>query len=316
MGSCNIGGGGLAMTFSSRKGYFFSLTVILLLLLVSAYFSSMSSPGNSERTLVASQRINEVNQFLSSVKRDAQTALSVASYRAFLSVDRDILRVDGYVHDDFDDIFEELVINGTLHGNNVSLMNYSSINEWVRKMTSVADQLIIRINFSDLEVVAFQESPWYVSVSLFGTVNVSDDFTDSSWSEPLLIVTAFPINDFFDPVYSVGSDQRYFQRFKRSNYTFSDELMLHIFNHTYIASNFSPGFLQRIQGNFSGPNLYGVESLVDVPALDAVGVVFNASIIDWQYFEKDNDSLCHAEGFPFWVVVDESQNSTYNVSCG
>lgn len=303
------------MAINSKKGYFFSLTVILLLLLVSSYFSSMSTPENSKKSLVESQRIYEVNRFISSVERDAQTALTVASYRAFLAVDREIIRKSGYVTSDFDSIFEELVVNGSFKGDNVSLMNISSINEWVKKVSLVANQLVININFSEFKINVFQEDPWFVSISLLAVMNVSDDFTKSSWSKPLIVVTTIPINNFFDPVYSVGSNQRYFQRFRKSNQTFSEGLMKHIFNHSYIASNFSPSFLQRIQGNFSGPDYYGVESLVDVPLLETVDLIYNASIIDWQYFEEQNDSLCHANGFPLWIVIDAAQNITYNVSC-
>ena len=291
----------------NRKGYFFSLTVIILLLLSALYFSVMTSPGHSREAAVASQRINEVDRFIRAMERDASTGVNVASFRAILAM-HNYTRDNGYFSQDgFDDVVSGLILEGYLYGVMPSVMEESHMVEWMDRYVQTASMLGLELEFSDYDAGLYQEEPWIVKAFFSANITVTDDFTSSTWNKRMHAVSSHNITKFFDPLYTVETDNRFEQRIRVS----PDPEGLHL--GFYVANNDAPGFLERFTGLQEG---FGIESLVDVPELASVGVVRSGRPTnDWLFFSNTPFVECQVQGEPSWFIIDSDTQGLYGVTC-
>ncbi|MBN1274759.1 hypothetical protein JXA12_00495 [Candidatus Woesearchaeota archaeon] len=311
----------------TKKAYFFSLAVLLFLAVLTVFLSSRADPGFTRQSAVHAQRIAEVQSFLDAVERDADTALYVASYRSFLVLDQEVLyKEDKWVNEDdwsasFDDAYEELVLYGTLVGEPIALTDGYDIEQWLENLDSLTQHLRLDLAITGLEVRARQDDPWHVKTSLTGQLRLHDAFTDSVWDYAFAAETDVPVTLLNDPVYTKGTGQRYAQRITMSPHAPEGPVPVsamqdHIEEPWYVATGEGVGFLDRLQGRFT-PSANGIESLVDVRLMQAIGVLREeaASIVDWQYLVLPETADCVLEGVPEpWALVPASRSDDYACS--
>ena len=299
----------------NRKGYFFTLTVLLLIVLVSFSLVALRDPGFSRDADVKNTRIVEIGRFIDAIEHDAQTALGIAAFRAFLALDEEMRLTNSYIPN-LDLYLEELILNGTLNKESVELLEISSMGEWLTKTTRLADYLGVSLLLENQSIHAYQKDPWFVLVDYSARLIVTDTFTNARWNQSILITSELPITHFFDPLYTIETDQRYTQKINRLDSSFPGDLLNHIDQKGYIASNSSPSFIQRIQGNLTLPDDWlGIESLVNPQELAAVGITKNTTLIDWFYFTDHPSPHCQVAGLPSWLLIDTQHDWLYGVTC-
>ncbi len=313
----------MAVISLNRKGYFFSLTVIIALLLVSVYFASFSNPGQSREAFVSSHRINEVNRFLSALEDDASTGISVASLRTILVFEEHVEDTNSFIspYNRFDEIASELLLNGTFDGEEHSLVNESNMNVWVDNIERLG-YLGVDLEFEEMNAGLYQDDPWHVKAFFEYRVIARDEFTSSKWNKSVRVEASHPIARFADPVYIVGSRGSYSQNFrKHESPVFPGDLAVHVNEKYYISTSDAPSFLQRFTG-MDETSEFGVESLVNIPALSEVGYLREGrSIVDTVYFSTDDHLTCSASqahpghGIPEWVILDHQNALKYGVEC-
>jgi hypothetical protein len=299
----------------NRKGYFFTLTVIIVISLVALVFTLRQDPGYSSRAAIENQRLVEDERFLSAAQDDVAVALRVAAYRAFLSIDEDNLRSDGYLPG-FDATFEELVLNGTDGGTASSFLVGSSLADWESSVRTLAGRLGLDFSLEDLEVEAFQDDPWTVQVRLTGTVVLEDPSLEARWESSFLASASLPVTAFNDPLYTVGTAQRAFRRISAvpAAPSFPADIPSLISSGSYFATPKGPSFLMRIRGDLSPGGAAGIESLVDVEVLAAVDIERSGSIIDSHYLGAPELVTCPVPGQPAWAVLAASRTE-YGLTC-
>ncbi len=292
-----------------KKGYYFTLTVVLMLGVLAIYISNTNTKESAYAQL-AGQRLDEINTFISSTKADASVAMYVATYRSLLVLEEDVLQKEGYVPN-AQTLLRTLIINGTLYGEEKELLGANTLNDWNVNIQLLARYLRIELELSDMDILLTQTDPWHVQTTLTGKLVINDTLTDAVWDLPMRAITKVPIANLYDPLYIVGSDQRYFQRIIRADTTNVHDILS---NHYYIASSRSPSYLDRLEGRMHASE-HGIESLVDVPALASVDVVNEGSIIDWHYLEEVNTAVCPIPGEPVWAVINIDHAPLYGVTC-
>lgn len=298
------------MAIGSR-GYYFTLTTLLMLGVLAIYLASVT-PYQTQSSQLSQQRIEEINTFISTVKADASTALYVSSYRSLLVVEEEMLKKQGYLTD-VDQTLTELITAGTLDGQPQKLLETSSLEDWEANVLAVASQLRVVMNITTQGVVVSQHDPWFLTVTLQADLRVVDSLTAARWDLPLRATADISLNSLYDPLYTVQSRQRYFQRIKPATESLQSvgDLLL---NHSYVASDRSPSYLGRLTGDLTA-SPQGIESLVDVPALAEVDIINEGSIIDWHYLSQVVPTTCHVPGQPSWVLISPDRAGDYGAVC-
>ena len=295
-----------------RKGYFFSLTVIILLGLIATYAATHDAPRYQDRAGVTATRLVEAEDLLDAIEQDSRTALRVASYRAFLTLHEAVLSEEGYV-DDLEATFERLVTNGTIAGRNQSMLNATTINDWQAQTARVARHLHFTLTYGEADITAYQENPWHVTVELDTTLHLKDARTDAQWDIPLNTTAEVPIEGLHDPLYTVGTQQRYTRRITPAPRGASADDLIH--DRLYINSTRGPSYLQRLQGDITGSE-HGIESLVNVTRLIAVNAEGYGSIIDWHYLDQPRPADCAVSpSLPGWAIINTTRPERFGVTC-
>ena len=132
--------------------------------------------------------------------------------------------------------------------------------------------------------------------------------------------TALYHRNFEDPLYLIGTNGIVSYKINQTPYetfvTGSDvtNLSNHVTGNYYTATNNSPSFLNRLEGNFSA-NENGIESLIYLPDFTNNGIiVLDKSVVDHIYFGTTNPSTSQVTGMPTWFKIDAANENTYNVS--
>jgi hypothetical protein len=236
------------------------------------------------------------------------------------------IALTGEYFDDAEDVFIEAFEHGTIDGRNKSILNKSSFEDYLARVTIEAREIGVDLNVSVHDVALFHVNPWTTAVNVTFNVSMRDTRSVASWEYQKTIRTDVPLFELRDPIYSVGTQGRAPNTIQRSNVTaFIDDagdandttnLMRHTNESWYIASDDAPSYVMRLEGNLSSSQ-YGIESLVNVQELIDQGVALNGSrtILDYQYFgNMSNVTVCEdVINTPEWFRLAEDRLATYEV---
>jgi hypothetical protein len=294
----------------NKKGYFFTLTVILILALVYLFFASHRDPGYSRQAQVSEQRLQEVNRIITLIEKDAETGLRIAAFRTIMALDANITQSGPIDNSKFDVIINELLIYGKINEHEQSYMKNHSIIDWEDKAKLMLQNLNLEAEFSGTTSSLTQTSPWTIIARYETTLNITDRFTKSNWNKTLNVTSRLPIEDFYDPLFSIHTGTKRKINKKPEGESISN-LQGIINNEYYVASNNSPGFLQRFQTK-SNNHIYvniGIESLIDKtsPFIE----LKQRPIIDSLYFSQESYESCIVQGHLLAI----GYNDTYGVDC-
>ena len=296
----------------TKKGYYFSLTVLVLLGLLTAYFAMKSAPGAAQTAQLHEQRLAEDQAFIDTLAQDAQSALYVSGYRSLLAIDEAILKQDGYVHN-LDAVIQSATVNGEINGEQQALLAGNTLNDWASAMSTAAGRIGLTLQIEQAQVTINQEDPWHLHLMLNYTLAMQDNAINAQWHTPLSAATTIPITLLNDPLYTVGTNQRYTQSITNTTLPITD-FTTYLADHHYIATNKAPSYLDRLQGRLQ-PSPYGIESLVNLPDIYAVNIINEGSIVDWHYFGTPTTADCHLPGAPTWAVINQADAVRYDIIC-
>ncbi|MBW2977106.1 hypothetical protein KY347_06715 [Candidatus Woesearchaeota archaeon] len=302
----------------NKKGIFFTFAAIALSIVIILSFKAYNLYEMREEANVIGIRINSVNNFIRDIEQDLEKGLFIASFRAFASMGQHIAN-NGTFIGDIEDSFNELVIQGTLNNQELSLMEESTFTDWVDKIETQADRIGILVNFTILDVSINQTDPWSVSASVDLNIIVKDKRNTSSWKRNKSITIKVSIENFEDPLYVINSRGRVTNAIIKSPISdFVDEgdisnLLIHLNNSYYIESNRSPNFLMRLQGILSNSST-GIESLVNLGEFEDQGLAIkDKSAVDYIYFGTQSTVNYRINNTPEWFELDSGHLETYEV---
>lgn len=294
----------------NKKGYFFTLTVILILALVYLFFASQRDPGFTRQAQVTEQRLQEVNRVITLIEKDAETGLRIAAFRTIMALDANITQSGPINHLDFDIITQELLINGTINNQEQQYIKNHSIMDWEDNAKLMLTNLGLEAEFTNPKASLIQTNPWIITSKYETTLNITDKFTKSNWNKNITISSKLSVQDFYDPLFSMhAKTKRKINKIPEGEP--QNDLQNIINNEYYVASNNSPGFLQRFQTTPQNPDYenIGVESLIDKTSQFIE--IKQRPIIDSLYFSNLQFISCNAQGH----MLATGYNNTYEVDC-
>lgn len=309
----------------SKKGVFFTFVALFVIILIVAMVSTKQRYRYSEKSNAISARIRTMNTFIEDYEKDIEREVYIAGYRSLISMSSYIRTIKNYV-DDFDTVFEEILVNGTANGTSMELMQQegqgASIISWVERINQEAAELNINVNVHVNDVHVEHVSPWEIRINLNITSFIQDSKQLAAWNITKTYSKELFIFGFEDPLYTVGTldiitvlvNQTPDIDFVNDVTNDTSVLMNHIQNNFYTNNSLAPSFLMRFTGNLSG-SPYGIESMVNPEDMSAqIGSYKQRSLIDYIYFgNQTTTDYCNFQNISNWFRLDDQHLELYEV---
>ena len=302
----------------NKKGIFFTILVIAIL---SLFLISYTMYSFIQDRSSINKRIKTMNNFVFSLEQDMSRQIYISGYRALLSLQTHITE-QGQFLDSSEESIKEVLLNGTIETQNISLMEGYKLEDWSSRISEFGEQTNLLINYSLKDVRVFQEDPWNVKIEMSINIFIQDKSGLASWNRTQNISSKISILDFEDPLYLISTNGKVVNKINKTVYepfvtgTDVSNLILHVGNSSYIDSIDAPSYLDRLEGKISAnPEGNGIESLVYLPKLSGQGIAIkDKSVVDYIYFSANNPSAHNIQGMPSWFKIDDAHLDIYQVS--
>lgn len=313
------------MVLKGKKAMYFTIMTIVFLVIFLFFFLKPSYQELSSAMPTVEMRVTGVNNFIKSVERDIERGLYISSFRALLSLESYLIQ-KGQFLTDADKSFKEALLNGTINGENATLMQSSKLGDWVNSMEKEGEKLNLHLNISIKNIDLYQKDPWHVAVGVNFSLFVNDATGIASWYRLGYKETSIDIVGFEDPLYIVNGLGRMTNAINKTifenNYTYKinttwnvTNLLKHIENSLYTSHTDAPSFLMRFENNIA-PSQYGIESLVNIKKLSEQDLEVDptSSIVDYHYWSGAGNGNYRINFTPAWVKIDSAHRVKYNVT--
>jgi len=308
------------MVIKNKRGIFFTLAAIALLSLALVSFSIY---GVVKKRTEVTERVKSMNSFVFSLEEDFSRKLFISGFRIIFLFEKRILEDGNYINDSeavIGEAFFNGTIEGSLEGDEITLMQGVTFPEIRTALQTSAKRLNLNLELEDPELKVYHKDPWNVRLELSTNFSVTDVAGLASWNKTLVTTADIPVEGFEDPIYLIGTLGKIFQEINQTPYSvFVDgtdvtNLSDHSTHSYYTASNMSPSFLNRLEGNFSASE-QGIESLVYIPDLSNQGLsIKDKSVVDYIYFGTEDPATQMVTGMPAWFKLDAAHYALYNVT--
>ena len=296
-----------------KKGIIFTLVVLIFL---SVFFLGIVldlSYNERQKSAVIESRIISMNQFIKDTDQDIKRGLYIASFRALLSLNQNVVD-NGVYTSDLDSSFTEIMTQGSLNSNQLSLMAGQDLFSWITKISQLAAKKNLLVSYNINDVILTQEDPWNILIKINITSNISDTSNLARWYRTTIINTSVSIINFEDPLYAIESNNQLVNTIIKTNITVftsggdTTNLIIHNLNQFYMYSDSAPDFLMRLQGNLSSSSCCGIESLVYLPNIVDNTYIYNKSVVDYIYWSGSDPESYTIQNMPIWFRIDNQSN--------
>ena len=296
----------------SRKALFFTLiSFVFVFILISAHKIDFDYQETGKAQSIMS-RVNVMNDFIESLEQDAERALYISGLRSIISFNNYIMENNDPI--DPDVAFGEIMINGTIGGEEALLMQEQTLPEWQSRVEDIADDLDLALDLEMHDVRVEHDTPWSVRASMVLNYSLDDDRDVASFNRSSTVSASILIVELQDPLYSLnGLGENQIIRAEDAVIGPSDVIQ-HLSEGTYINSTAAPSFLMRMEGDH-GSSPYGIESILNL----SLGNVENKSCVDYTYVDLSspaNGSLVDgvSPSYP-WFRLDTYHCNLFAVNC-
>ncbi len=304
------------MKTKNKKGQLFTIIAILLIVLTFLSFELFSFL--SEKKSIQT-RVSTMDDFLSSVEENLERQVYISGFRILYLAQNQTIMTGAYIPN-IEAFFHEAFFNSTVNSiPETSVMPGANYTDLVESVNNKARKINVNVSLNNSQLIVHQTDPWHINLTLVSDFIMEDREELARWEKIQRISALIPINRFEDPLYIVNSYARYpmqpNQTIYEGNYG-GGNLLSHVEEGYYAANPKAPSFLKRCEGDLS-PDENGIESFVNVPALDAQiperNLVPNdKTVIDYIYFDVANNPTPHPVlGMPStWFRIDSIDNHT------
>ncbi|MFH1409413.1 MAG: hypothetical protein ABIH34_05875 [Nanoarchaeota archaeon] len=304
-----------------KKGIIFTFMAIALLFVTITFMYNQSRYQIRENPFLQETKIVSMDRFITDTETDLERALFIASFRAIIGMNDYIKQkgvyIDGVNVVNLSDAFETMVLNGTMNGTNISVASDSHLTLWAQKMSEQAAYLNLDFTLELESVELRMISPWTAESTLNATLEIEDIGKTAKWRRHITTAIEVSILGFLDPVYTMGSQNRFLNNIKMSPYhpDYTDALdVTNLESHwrgMYYSSNpGAPDYLHRLAGLLTNTSDYGIESLVNTEQL-LPEMYQNKSVVDHIFWSASNPIDCPIVGMPSGFRID---NETLRVT--
>jgi hypothetical protein len=292
----------------NKRGIFFTTLAIIVAVL---FLLSLTIYSQIKERSGVNRRIESMDNFVRSIEQDISRQNYISGYRALLSL-QSFININGDYVKDSSLAIKEALLNGSINGTQMSLMQGFQLQNWNPKITQSGANVNVFVNYTLINLSVIQIDPWNVAINVEIELNVRDLGGLASWNKTEIIQSKIDISGFEDPTYLINTNGRITKQIVKSPFTIfvQGSNVVNLTNHTlksyYISSPAGPSFLDRLEGNLSAdPN--GIESLVNLQELTNQGIKINQkSVVDHIYFSSQNPTHYGVTGMSSWFRLDDS----------
>ncbi|MEM4703379.1 MAG: hypothetical protein QXP53_02760 [Candidatus Pacearchaeota archaeon] len=321
----------------NKKAFFFTLTILFLitLLLVVSFSYRREYTKESVKT-----RLLTGNALVETIEKDAERAIHISGKRVLAALN-DYVTTKGAVPEtaNFDDIFAEALINGTLnveplnYAGSDSLLENSTLSDWKNKTINLSQEFGFNLTFYDIapSIHVSQSTPWAIDLDLTIGYVLKDEQIKVTWSRSVTLKGKIPIFGLEDPLYIQEFGRNVANQIHKTNESWildgtfvtidgtncnAINLTQHILasgNQTgsfYINSS-GPNYLNRLKGHADAQDVgTGIESIINIPKINAP--LSGVSVIDHSYINKTTATISIV-GAPSWLVMTDEEADNYKI---
>ncbi len=309
----------------NKKGVFFTIISIILVSGLIFFYISGNRYTLTEKSRVVQTRILTMDSFIGDIEHDIERGLFISSMRSLIGMS-EYLTENGSYFTNFSKSFNEIMLNGTIEGNQLNITKESHFGNWTDKVSSIGSKLGIEVSLQNLSIETFQDNPWNVKIRARGNLQLVDITQTASWDRDLNVTTNLDITEFEDPLYLVSSAGKFTNTIIRSNITDfvsgsnASNLIEHVNRSWYRASTLAPSFLMRYEGNLSA-SPFGIESIVHIENIQVIAPELyysGKSTVDYVYFNAGNPANCEVnetKNVLAWFRLENAHLSEYEAHC-
>ena len=307
-------------SLSNKKAVFYTATAIILVIILLLAFNVLEAKKDVNRNDVTLARVKTMDNFVKNMDNDLKRAINIACIRATLSLEERIAKQGTYLTN-AETAYAEAMMNGTINGTALELMQDSTFPLWVSKIQAEAAKTGIQANFQVHSIQVYQDDPWHVKGKINITINVTDSRNTSSWIEQKEIIASTSIIGLEDPLYALNTYGRVPNVINMTSYEGDyvsgsnvGNLLIHLNNSYYAANTDAPSFLMRFQNNLS-TSPFGIESMINLDKLQKQGLsIQSKTAIDYLYWGSASTTNYRVNGTPSWYYIDSGHTAKYQVT--
>lgn len=183
----------------ARKGQVYSLIALLMtipiLFFMTYYISSIQTMkfGTSER--IIADQLKETER---SIETDFVRATEISGIRACLGATDYMIR-EGQPLDSAELRLEELIVNGTLFGNQTYVMQNNTMDDWRNDIYSITPEFNIFLDYSNFSIQNYNGFYLLARVRLY--FNISDKLETAKISKNVEKNILIPLENIEDPIF-------------------------------------------------------------------------------------------------------------------
>jgi hypothetical protein len=300
------------------RGFVFSIMALVIVSMLVLFATTDSAPDLSSRSAIP--EVREMNGLVTDIETDIDRGLYITSFRALLA-QIEYLITTGELLPSTEETFVEAMMNGTIENRSMNAMDGADFSLWLSKIEAILAQRGFTFTYDVVSFDQYHASPSVVASDVRICYNLTDSRGKRSYEREVNRTAYVSIDGLEDPLYFVKSLGRLSNMIEFTNETDLATLISASANNSrYRASNKSPTYLMRLEGNFT-PSEHGIESIVNGERFlnQGVNLYDGKSSIDALYFSTiGHDPRCMS-GAPSWFRLDVTRFSDYtgavNVTC-
>ena len=286
----------------NRKGIFFTFLAVILMAVFILIYTPSADISIQKDTLAVRTRIATIDNFVNDLQYSYFViVLRATAHKSIASLVLHVNSTGKYVKN-FDAVFAEVMINGTIDGLQIDsitqkkIMENSTLSNWSARIIKTSSETFnVNTSIRIINVSAQQTKPW--ALDLYMTVDFEVKSSLAMWNVSNITITAsLPIEGFDDPLFLANTNGHYSNKIKASSVQFDKwnitQVREHLRNGTYVhwEDSNAPGFLMRLTNTTTNSSCCGIEALVNPNKISSPDR--RESYIDYLFWNQSFSTQC------------------------
>jgi hypothetical protein len=300
------------------RGFVFSIMALLIVSVLVLFATTDQQPDLSSRSAIP--EVREMNAIITDIETDIGRGLYITSFRALLAQIEYLIR-NGELLTSTEDAFNEAMLNGTINGQAMNTLDEADFALWLEKIEAILAQRGFSFTYEVLSLEQYHSDPTTVASDVTLTYTLADSGGKRNYTRTITSTAHVPLEGLEDPLYFVKGLGRLSNVVRFTNETDLIALIDESANNSlYRASDKSPSYLMRLEGDFSASE-HGIESIVNGHRFEVQGITLydGRSSIDALYFSSIGHTPQCMSGTPEWFRLDTGRLGDYtgstNITC-
>ncbi len=186
------------------KGQFYSVLAIVMIIPIVMFISYYVIYYGGETGIYKNVVADQMHQVEKSMENDFGKAMVTSGKRALIAGD-DYVVMNGEPVEDAVNAIRELMVNGTIGGNESLLMVNNTLSNWTHKILSVPVNFRVNLSFSGLEISPHDS--FHIKASAMLNVSVSDELGIGRIERKNILYEALiPVEGAEDPLFTLKTN--------------------------------------------------------------------------------------------------------------